>query len=106
VYSQLLINFSSAHGVLHVGDELDAAGEEELSGRIDDALTAGCTHLEVDCSRVRRIDRASLVALAAAKSALESRGGSLVVTAHSPAFVQAARLDGFAELVSTRSPAG
>ncbi|HYF74194.1 MAG TPA: STAS domain-containing protein [Nocardioides sp.] len=99
MHSHLLISFSSGSGTLHVADELDQPGEVELQRRIDDALTAGCTRLEVDCSRVRRIGRPSLAALAAAKAHLEARGGSFVVTGRSPAFVRAARADGYPDLV-------
>jgi anti-anti-sigma regulatory factor len=99
MYSQLLITFSSARGILHVADDLDQAGEDQLMRRIDDALTAGCTRLEVDCSRVRHIGRPSLVALSAAKEHLTARGGWLSITAPSPAFVRTAQRSGFPELV-------
>jgi hypothetical protein len=87
-----------------VADDLDARGEAQLQRRIDDALTAGCTRLDVDCGLVRRIDRPSLVALSAAKDHLEARGGSLRVTRQSAAFVAAAEAAGFPELVGHDLP--
>jgi anti-anti-sigma regulatory factor len=99
MYSQLLITFSSASGILHVADDLDQAGEDQLMRRIDDALTAGCLRLEVDCSRVRQIGRPALLALSAAKEHLRARGGRLSVTAPSPAFVRAAQRGGLPELL-------
>lgn len=89
-----------------MADNLDQAGEEQLRRRLDDALTAGCVRLEVDCSAVRRVERPSLTALSAVKERLEARGGSLVVTAPSAAFVWAATQAGFRGLVGDRSASG
>ena len=99
VYSHLLITFASARGVLRVADHLDRVGGAELQRRIDDALTAGCTVLEVDCGRVRHIEHASLVALSAAKAHLESRRGALVITRQSVVFKAAALARGFDSLL-------
>jgi hypothetical protein len=101
VYSHLLVTFASSRGVLRVADELDQVGEAQLRRRIEDALDAGCRVLEVDCGRVRHIERPSLIALSEAKAHLESRGGALVVTKQSIAFKTAALASGFADLAGS-----
>jgi anti-anti-sigma regulatory factor len=105
VYCQLLIVFSARHGTLRLPDGLDGAGEQQLQRRIDDALTAGCVRISVDCARVERIQRESLFALAATKAHLEASGGSLVVRSPSPGFVRAAELAGFSGLLAPSRPA-
>jgi anti-anti-sigma regulatory factor len=99
VYSHLLLSFVASRGTLRVGDHLDPSGEVQLRRCIEDALGAGCTRLDVDCRRVRRIERPALAALADAKQSLESRGGTLVVTGRSAAFTRAAVCEGFREFV-------
>jgi hypothetical protein len=106
VYSHLLVTFATARGVLRVADRLDQVGEVELRRRLDDAVAAGCTALEVDCSRVRQIQRPALVALSEAKSHLESRGGALVIAKPSTVFTVAAQRGGFTDLVGRTGNSG
>jgi hypothetical protein len=68
-------------------------------------MAAGCQHLDVDCRYVRHIERPSLTALSAAKAQLDIRGGSLLVTRRSAAFVRAAWRDGFPELLRAHGTA-
>ncbi|WP_028645535.1 STAS domain-containing protein [Nocardioides sp. URHA0020] len=106
MYCQLLIIFAARRATLRLADGLDGYGEQQLQRRIDDALTAGCDRLAVDCARVERIQRESLIALSATKEHLQARGGSLVVRSPSRAFVHAAELAGCADLLERSGPPG
>ena len=99
MYTHLLITFASERGALHAAEDLASAGLAQLERCIDDAFTAGCRRLLVDCSKVTSIRRPALLALSGAKKRLEARGGSLVITGWSPAFLHAAQRGGFPDLL-------
>lgn len=99
MYSQLLISYPVRQGTLRVADVLDGEAEADLQRRIDDAIAAGCTRLDVDCRRVVQVGWGSLAVLSAAKAYLESAGGALRVTKASAAFRGAAQAAGLHELV-------
>jgi anti-anti-sigma regulatory factor len=104
VHSYLLITFAPGRrGTLRVAEDLDQAGEGDLSLRLDDAISAGCTRLDVDCSRVTRIGPEALTVLADGRARLAQGGGALVVTACSEAFTLAARRHGFEDLAEGAS---
>jgi anti-anti-sigma factor len=99
VDTHLLLSFVAGRATLQVGDHLDSRGEAQLRRRLDDAVSAGCTRLDVDCRRVHSIGRPALAVLADAKRSMERRGGTLVVTGRSDAFTRAVVREGFREFL-------
>ena len=106
MYPQLLINFATGHGRLRVPGSLDPSGREQLERRLADAVLAGCTRLELDCSQTHHLDVSSVLAIAAAKGELGDQGGALVVRDPCGTFARAARIAGREELVAAVTTQG
>lgn len=84
--------------------DLDAAGAQRLRGQLDEALEAA-GRLTLDLSRVTRLSVDALQVLLSAHRRLRDSGGSLVLSAVSPAVVRVLRTSGLHGVLVPPPPA-
>jgi anti-anti-sigma regulatory factor len=77
--SHLSVAYHRHHAVLHLTGVIDNAATDEITRRVDDAVSLGCTRLEVDVAAVTSIGDGPLRALGFAKMRMAQSGRSLVV---------------------------
>lgn len=87
---------------LHVAGELDAHTAPEFADAFDDVADGAA--VELDLTDVSFLDSSGLAALLEARRRLDSAGGSLVVTAASPAVARLLELTGVSEHLMRANP--
>lgn len=84
---------------LSLSGELDAATGTALCDLTVTVMSHGTRHLDMDLAAVTRCDNASLYTILGIRHALAQAGGSLVITAMSPAVCAALAHTGLAQLL-------
>lgn len=82
--------------------ELDLAGAPRVRQAVDDALGRDRRHIAVDAAGLSFIDSTGLVALLNAREEVTAAGGSLRLTAASPAVTRVLEMAGLDDLLEQR----